>query len=1426
MLLVVASAVAGAQDEPAPVAAWNFNDRHRRLIRDVAGDRLHASTRADLAYVDSPGGAALVFDGHGAVSVTNDPALVMADTLTIDLWLRLDELPTTEPFCLVDKGGERYRLQVEASGRAMLGLKSGQERMDLSGGKLEPGRWHRLTGVFERPKASLYLDGQLVAEATWDHAVDSGGNLNLGSKGGVTYFFRGAMDELRIYRAARPPRESDAPATGVPGARAGEAKMEVETRPDESVAVDTGAVRCEIARHGAIRRLAVGELALVADNDAAPVTAEVFESADYDGWTDAAPGRFVAANPNAGAPRVEREAARTTVRVPLRLDFGTVDRLAVDLAYAFSSGSPFVTVSLAVRPTGPFKDRFLRSLGYRLPLALQRRKRVVQGGDRGVQWDTRHFYQFLFNPGSALLDEPDHNLWRHFVIDQNTAYDYHLWRSESPATAPLSMQRGAAAPGWIGAYDPRGGLLLAYRQPAARAPKSLWLEADGGGEAVAWLWSPNHPAFSLSSPQAAAVVGAPHRLDLLPFADDYRFAQPDVALAQHWGEPALASDGPPRGEVPAGQVKLWTAPAADTAAPPVSGGFPFGRSELREPGNVRLTHDGRGVPVQTRPLAFWPDGSIKWLLLTFAADGSGTGGAAGEQSATFDLTRRDGSAQVWRLDYGGGARPDAGGAAVKAAEAGSVVRIDTGPLQLELSTGQGWLRKVVADGREVLSAPARSFVDFLRPEQPYPCGTSLVQGRPDDGTLSVEKVELEESGPLRAVVRLEGMTGSVEPQRVIIRLEAYAGRRLARCFQSVEFLHQDPRAAFVRRMGMELPLRGMAAAAATVGGQSGEQPVAGTRRVGLRQHSHLGYTAWSQNRGERFPRIADSAHRSRGWLDVPAADGGVTVMLRDMWQQFPLELVADRDQGTLTAFFWPASAPPMDVRRYSNYPHRGQGESTSTHSDWVATSYYGNDPFKGVTRTHEVLWLFHGLEPAPAAIDAVNADFQRPPLVYAGAERYRATRVMLPEPLADPALCPRGAANLHNFARFWMFHQKLWGWYGLWDYGDVGHMFQTGYGWILAPDKLRGALAAGDGGKSLKQNDFVHDYHPNHDWALDNGRWGWSNTEGLLNLFMQGEYLRTGDRDVYFFVEAMARHNRDVDMRHDGKWLGYGTRHGVQHWSDGNHEERQTTHSEFRYHHYLSGDMRSRDFAKLLYDRVYTQRDVAIHAAHSGRMQGLLTQWEMTGSKETADILARYMPAFDTPAGLVESPAVAFPAVQRQAATRDLNAGNMFFWTFGAGHGMIEYYELTGNEAVRHALLQAADQALQLSSPGMRLKAVIFAARHAPDPAPYRHYLNDWLARGTSRNVVQMVTANERWFAGPGAVLRGNVPGSLFLMNDLPYLLTTLGADPPVADSLEAEIRAAEENGGPVQGQEPLSWQSQFDAPDLAEYFRIKHPQP
>jgi hypothetical protein len=62
-----------------------------------------------------------------------------------------------------------------------------------------------------------------------------------------------------------------------------------------------------------------------------------------------------------------------------------------------------------------------------------------------------------------------------------------------------------------------------------------------------------------------------------------------------------------------------------TASPqPVTVGLPFPRGGLQDTGSLSLAGaDGRPIRLQAEPLARWPDGSVKWLLLDFVCPAGG-----------------------------------------------------------------------------------------------------------------------------------------------------------------------------------------------------------------------------------------------------------------------------------------------------------------------------------------------------------------------------------------------------------------------------------------------------------------------------------------------------------------------------------------------------------------------------------------------------------------------------------------------------------------------------------------------------------------------------------------------------------------------------------------------------------------------------------
>ena len=1439
-LLLGAHAAAFGDDEP--VGLWTFSAKNDAMVQDTGPYACHGIVRGARKRGPGPGGRAIYFDGDGNYVVIPDRApLRVTKAVTLDVWVKLPEPALGREQCVVDKGGERYRIQISAGGAACLGLKCAKARGDISGGQLKPDTWHRITGVFQRPTMELYLDGRKVAGGTWDHDIGPGKSLFFGAKSGATYFMKGWLADVRIYNVVRPPRPEDADRLKEETVAMAEPKLTVQAD-KTSVTVNTGPIQLtfDAKGHGGLSSVNAGKKPVVRDNKQPPLFASLMESKEYDGRRDhVADARIVDASCRLVSFEHSQEGDKFSATTQAELTWPDGDRIAAELRWEASAGSPHLRLDIKLTPEGAFANRFLRELGAQLPLALNVRKRIAQGGDQGWLFDTRHYYQFHMDTKRNLMVEPGHNWWRHFMVEQDSPTHFRAWRAESKETAALTAQHGHRAPGWIAAYDQEGGMLCAYHKMHERTPKAVYVNAENGGLARVCLHPATARALPIHSPQAKqSLFSSVHRTDWVWFTGELPFAQPTRTLAEAWGEETLASDPPARPEIV--EIDLWNAPeATGDRIPLVMGGLPLPKGAIDKPDQVRLFRkalfqENNDVPLQTRPLAYWPDGSIKWLLLIFPLDGKGglkcESGTGEGKPLEFDVTLRRGEKERFRLLYGKQVTKGAVTSPLTARQEGNRIDINTGPLSLSLSTGERWLADVRLNGKPLLRANADrplSFIDYLRTDRDtvYPVNTTHPEGALDPGTLTIDSIKLEESGPLRAMVRMEGNTNSKEPQRVILRVEAYTGRSAVRLFHSVEFLHKDPRTAFVRSMGLSLPLQIDAEEARlTAGCESGPKQLDKVEKTGLSQRNHLRYALWQQPADRQFPTDVDAARRCRGWLSMADKDGGCAVVVRNMWQEYPKEIVADPETGQLDIGLWPESHALMDVRRYSNYPHPSQGESAGRESSWVDKTYYPNHPFVGVSKTHELLLFFHDRDTAPDQIDAVAADFQSQPLVYVTPEWYASVGVSYPYPAPDMERFPLMEKNLERVTDFWLFHQKIWAWYGMWDYGDVMHKFSGwGYGWILPPDYIAELLKMpADKRHAIDvSGKRIYDYHTQTDWCFDNGRWGWGNTEGNPGLFLQMQYLRTGRRDWFFAAEAMARHTRDVDMRHDGKWFGKGTRHGVQHWSDGNHEERQTVHSEWRFHHYLTGDMRSRDFAKQLTEGIYAKTRIRIHAAHSGRLYGLLTRWEMTGDPKLGDLLKRYVHTFIVPEGIAISPSLQFsPEFKQVGKPGDVNGESMFFHTFGGMHALLEYYELTRDAALKDALIRMADHAIgQPRRTYTFRKVIIFAAKYADDPAPYRKVLDDWITSSANYHLFNMVSDTPKHWTGETAYLRPGVSGQWFWLNDVLYLMWLLDREPEPTEKQRAAFDDMNTHGrrGAFARE---SWQAEYDRPDLKAFLR------
>jgi len=991
------------------------------------------------------------------------------------------------------------------------------------------------------------------------------------------------------------------------------------------------------------------------------------------------------------------------------------------------------------KPASP-ETQAIRELTWEISPAFIGDTRIFFRTDHALEWDERTAYEFHTDKAGRFCVEPDVSIWRTFALDFKAADSFRLWKAESATTSPLTMHTGRLAAPSLQISDSRRALTMEIPRLRESAPMSLRADFTTATRLLFQIVSPAFPEDSQKS-----VLGVWHHIHLHAHDDLEQMRAERGRIAGRYPSTAL-----PAAESVMGEPE-WVRGAAKNQAFPsyVEGGWPFARGALRDVGEISVSVGGIEVPVQAKPLGFWPDGSMKWALLVFAMPEEARAAAASGPRITtrlggiFPIVVGRSSAKVRPPKHHG----------IEVIENAGSVRVSTAGLHVAFSTGARWL---TVNG---VTNERLAYIDFqLEPDAAFPGDHRFPGGHLDAGELIIETIAVEESGPVRATVKLEGLTTNATPERIILRFQFFAGVPSMSITHTIVFRFENPQQTFLRAMGLAIPL----------------------------------------------PRGAGQTRSGTGW----AGNDHCVGVIRNFRELQPKRITVENDR--LLFELWPESAAPMDVRRYSEVLHRAQGEASESDDDLTSMRYDPEDLFVGVSRTHEMLVVF-GDMPDP---EFLSADFQSPPLLYGGWKTYEDAAVVLPAPSQNA--WPHAWEAWTRFTNFFLWHREVHGWYGFWNFGDFRHYFRDGHGWVLPHGDaswLTAKALAGEIIPTIPMEDRQLDYAPANDWAYDNGRWGWSNTEGLPGLFLSHEYLRHGNRAVYFSAEAMARHARDVVTRHEGRWFGHGTRHGVQHWSDGNHEERQTTVTEYRLHYFLSGDARSRDVIEALYDGFYARTRVNIHASHSARLMGLLFHWELTGAESEAEQLKSYVRAFCSPDGIWVQPDVQFPGPFEVSPPQKLNDGSMFFHTFGAMHALIEYQALTADPVLAKSLLAMASKAE--SDPALLAAhvrgddiharifwpALAFAARHGSDSDRFRKFLLETIRGEEWKRLFQPVTANPAHWSGhtAGVAGHGQVPVSFFWQNWAAYLGWALGGKEPWSEEIARACEALEMTGYPIE---------------------------
>jgi hypothetical protein len=621
-----------------------------------------------------------------------------------------------------------------------------------------------------------------------------------------------------------------------------------------------------------------------------------------------------------------------------------------------------------------------------------------------------------------------------------------------------------------------------------------------------------------------------------------------------------------------GAVSLgWLGDSAAPVSTGVSWGVPWPKGSVQKDQAFTLTAaDGKSLLLQTWPLAYWPDGSLKWSGFATVA--------AAKTVGTFRLAA--------------GTNPMPSGPRVTVSERSDAVEIDTGGLQCRiLRQGPNFVEALTMDGRVV--ARDGRLVCILQNSPMVDVDTNA----PLEKFVSqIDQVTVEQSGPVRAVVRLEGRHKSESSGRAwlpfTVRLYFYAGSQPVRMVHTFVF-DGDHQKDFIRGLGVvfAVPMReevqnrhvrlsgeGKGLWAEPVepllgfnwhvnypgGGDVYNDQIAGRRMPNKSeldansQRTLAALTAWDDFRliqpnaggftiekrtGPKSAWIsAGAGKRGTGLVFAGDTSGGLAVGLKNFWQSYPASLEvrhARSDAAELRVWFWSPDAPAMDLRHYDTVAHGLNATYEDPEPD-LSTS----TPF-GVARTSELtLYPTAGLPSKDETAAQVQAAVA-PPLLVCSPQYLHDVRAFGIWSLQDRSTPFKRAVEdqLDAMTGYYQKAVEQWNWYGFWDFGDIMHSY----------DAAR------------------------HVWRYDVGGFAWDNEEQGTDMWLWYSFLRTGRADIFRMAEAMTRHCGEVDCYHLGPLAGLGSRHNVRHWGCGAKEARISMAPYKRFYYYLTTDERTGD---------------------------------------------------------------------------------------------------------------------------------------------------------------------------------------------------------------------------------------------------------
>ncbi len=188
------------------VAAYNFNEGSGTQALDVSGSGNTGVTTRTTWSTAGRTGSALSFGGNAFVTIADNAMLDLTAGMTIEAWVRPSSSSNNvRPIVYKERGfGFSYALFSSSNGNVPAAWIRTTAQVSAAGTSSIPSNtWTHLAATYDRSRLRLFVNGVEVTNTAATALISTGtGPLRIGGTNNGSDFFRGLIDDVRIYNRA------------------------------------------------------------------------------------------------------------------------------------------------------------------------------------------------------------------------------------------------------------------------------------------------------------------------------------------------------------------------------------------------------------------------------------------------------------------------------------------------------------------------------------------------------------------------------------------------------------------------------------------------------------------------------------------------------------------------------------------------------------------------------------------------------------------------------------------------------------------------------------------------------------------------------------------------------------------------------------------------------------------------------------------------------------------------------------------------------------------------------------------------------------------------------------------------------------------------------------------------------------------------